>query len=596
MNSRGFEGRMTLQYLGPDPLDDEITALLVRVAAGEAPKDLESKRVDVKEEAGRRLPGGAVAPGAAQNRAAAEAVMPEAACMANTPGGGALILGIADDGALIGTALDPEWLRHELYTLSDRQLTVDVRAAMFSDVRLLVLRVPEALEPIRHRNKIKWRVHDKCVEVDAASWWEGRLHRLGHDWSAQPSAHGAAKARPAALDRARQFLRDSNEGPALALADATDADLLRRLNAVSAEGMLTNAGALLFVGRDSSAIDYLRRDAPGGDSAIRLRKPGLGLLEELYDVVQAIAAANPAVHVATGLSVGQIRQLPLAAVREAIVNGVTHRDWRTPAPTTVEHTGANLVVSSPGGFVGGVTPDNIITHPSEPRYRSLAEIMASLRVAEREGIGVDRMVREMIRVGYPAPHIEELAGPRVRAVLVGGRVDEPWLRFLSGLRPASAGNDLDALLVMRHLLSAGWIDAARAAPVLQRNAVEADAVLERLALATTGQGDPVIVGVAGTPDPDPPAWRLSNPVRRLFAARMRSVLGPTARPALAADWARARGRISTTELGDIVGVAVNAVGGVLRSLENNGVLKPSRGNRAGRAFHYLPVEQPSASP
>lgn len=70
MSSRGFEGRMTLQYLGPDPLDDEITALLVRVAAGEAPKDLESKRVDVKEEAGRRLPGGAVAPGAAQNRLA----------------------------------------------------------------------------------------------------------------------------------------------------------------------------------------------------------------------------------------------------------------------------------------------------------------------------------------------------------------------------------------------------------------------------------------------------------------------------------------------------------------------------------------------
>jgi len=583
---------MTLHYLMPDPLDGEIAALLDRLAAGEAPRDLETRRVDVKEEAGRRIAGGAVGAGRTQNPAAAEALAPEVACMANTPGAAALVLGIADDGQRIGTALDPEWLRHELYRLSDRQLTVDIRAALHEGVRLLVLRVPEALEPIRWRNRILWRVDDNCVEVDSASWWEGRLHRLGHDWSAQPSEHTVGEARPAALERARQFLRDSNEGPALDLADASDADLLRRLNAVVDGGRLTQGGALLFVGRDTSAIDYIRRDASGGDSVIRLRRPGLGLLEELYDVEQAIAAANPAVHLATGLSVGQLRQLPRLAVREAIVNGVVHRDWRSPAVTTVEHTGATLVVSSPGGFVGGVTPENIITHPSEPRYRSLAEIMSSLRVAEREGIGVDRMIREMIRVGYPAPQIEELEGPRVRAALVGGRVDEPWLRFLSGLAPSTTGNDLDALLVLRHLLAHAWIDAERAAPVLQRHPVEANAVLDRLALATTAKDARVIVPVAGTPEGELPAWRLSNPVRALFASRLAPVTGPASRGRLAAGWARSRGRVSTTELGDIAGIAVNAAGGVLHTLENDGLLRPSRGNRAGRSFHYLPIDDP----
>jgi len=587
---------MSLQYMAEDPLDAEIGSLLSRVAGGEAPRTLESRRVDFKEEAGRRLPGGAIRAGQPQSRVAAQSLMPEVACLANTPGGGALVVGIDDDGARIGTELDPEWLRHELYTMSDRQITVDVRAATFGQTRLLVLRVPEALEPVRHRNKLHWRVDDHCVEVDAASWWEGRLHRLGHDWSAQPSEHAAERARPAALERARQFLRDSNEGPALDLAEASDADLLRRLNAVTADGKLTNAGSLLFVGREASAIDYIRRDSAGGDSAIRLRRPGLGLLEELYDVEQAIAAANPAVHLATGLSVGQIRQLPRLAVREAIVNGVVHRDWRTPAPTTVEHTAANLVVSSPGGFVGGVTPDNIITHPSEPRYRSLSEIMASLRVAEREGIGVDRMVREMIRVGYPPPQIEELTGPRVRAALVGGHVDVPWLRFLSGLTPPSTGNDLDALLVLRHLLEHGWIDAVRAAPVLQRNSVEADAVLERLEQATTSQGGAVVVPVAGTPAGEPPAWRPSNSVRSLFSERMAAAVGPAGRARLATEWVRGRGRMSTTELGDIVGVAVNAVGGVLRTLENDGVIRPSRGNRAGRSFHYLPVDEAPIGP
>lgn len=50
-----------------------------------------------------------------------------------------------------------------------------------------------------------------------------------------------------------------------------------------------------------------------------------------------------------------------------------------------------------------------------------------------------------------------------------------------------------------------------------------------------------------------------------------------------------RGRISTTELGDLVGVAANAVGPLLRSLEDEGLLTPSRANRLGRGFHYLPV-------
>ncbi len=579
-----------LQYLGPDPLDDELNALLARVAAGEAPSTLESCRVDFKEEAGRRGPGGVIGDPQRENPAAAAALVGEVCCMANTPGAGALVVGVSDDGTFIGTELDAEWLRHELYTRTDRQLTVDVRAASYDGARLLILRVPEALEPIVHRGRITWRVDDHCVEVDPATWWLGRLGRLGYDWSAQSSTLSATAARSPALERARQFLRNSGDPKALALAQASEEDLLRRLNAVDTDGMLTNAGALLFVGTGSGAIDYIRRDVSGGDSTMRLRSDGQGLLEELWDVEQAIAAANPTVHRHAGLAAGQFNVLPPLAVREAIVNAVVHRDWSTSTePTTVEHIGSALTVSSPGGFVGGVSPENIITHPSAPRYRALTQMAADLRVAEREGIGVDRMVREMLRPGYPPPVIEELPGPRVRAALVGGQVDEVWLGLLGSLDPPDVGSDLDALLVLRHLSLTGWVDAARAAPVLQRSELEADAVLVRLAGAATSSGAPVIVTVAGVPPGDAPAWRLGDEVRDLFSDRMSSVLGPVPRSVLATGWARARGRISTTELADLVGIATNAVAVVLSTLEADGVLGPSRENRSGRGFHYLPL-------
>lgn len=47
--------------------------------------------------------------------------------LANTPGGGAIVLGVADDGARIGTALDAEWLRHRIFQLTNRQLTISAR-------------------------------------------------------------------------------------------------------------------------------------------------------------------------------------------------------------------------------------------------------------------------------------------------------------------------------------------------------------------------------------------------------------------------------------------------------------------------------------
>lgn len=58
------------------------------------------------------------------------------------------------------------------------------------------------------------------------------------------------------------------------------------------------------------------------------------------------------------------------------------------------------------------------------------------------------------------------------------------------------------------------------------------------------------------------------------------------REQIARSYARARGRVSTTELGSIVGAARTNVGSVLRGLERQGELAPSRENRRGPGFFY----------
>ena len=582
---------MGLGILGPSPINALVEQALHRLSRGEPPAHIELERVDFKEERGRRGSDGTVSPGQATNEPAADHLAAEMACMANTPGGGAVIVGVADDGARIGTRLDADWVRHRIWELTSHQLTVEVRETNLEGCRLLILTCIEALAPVRYRGNLRWRVGTNCVEVDPVVWQSRMLERIGFDWSDQPSGQTLDDVSSAAIEIARRYLREANGGESdTGLADATDADLLRRLNLVKGSRDLTNAGSLLFVATPWPGVDYIRRDVPGGDSTLRIEGAG-PLLMQVREVEQAGEVANRVTHTAEGFAPGRIRSIPPRTLREAIVNGLVHRDWLAARPTVIEHVGDTLTVTSPGGFVGGVTPANIITHPAVPRYRNLSEAMAALGLAEREGIGVDRMVRDMLSIGRPAPVIAEVDGPYVRVVLLGGAPDTAVVDLVAALTPAHAGN-VDSLLLIEHLTRHGWVDAESATELLQRSsAEEANEAILRLANARVDADGsaPVIAPVQGVPSNQPDAFRLSDAVRSRLFHRLALLRAPEGRETLLLDWSRARGRVSSTEVADLTGLSKVSAGRLLTALADAGHLKGGRPGRRGRGFFYVPA-------
>ena len=583
---------MTSEALGRNPLETLVEQVLRRLSEDEPPNRIEVERVDVKEEPGRRGAGGTVSPGNREGEQAARYLAEEMACMANTPGGGALIVGVADDGARIGTGLDADWLRHRIWELTSSKLTIAARAADLAGCRILILTCVEALDPVRYRGRLKWRVGANCVDVDPVVWRSRMLERIGFDWSDQPSGRTLNDVSPMACEVARHYLRASDgDDSGVDLANATDADLLRRLNLVKNSHRLTNAGSLLFVESPWPGVDYIRRDVPGGDSTLRIEGAG-PLLTQVQKVEQAGEVANRVTHTADGFAHGRVRAIPPRTLREAIVNGVVHRDWLSPQPTTIEHVGDTLTVTSPGGFLGGVAPDNIITHPAVPRYRSLAEAMAKLGLAEREGIGVDRMVRDMLAIGRPPPAISELDGPYVRVALLGGPPDAAVVALVAALTPARAAN-VDSLLLIEHLARHGWVDAESATPVLQRSSsVEAEEAIHRLAEVhlDPDRSAPVITPVRGVPTNYPNAFRLSDTARRRLVHRRASLQTREGRELMILQWSRARGRVSSTEAADLTGLSKVSAGKLLTALADAGHLEGSRPERRGRSFFYVPAD------
>ena len=80
----------------------------------------------------------------------------------------------------------------------------------------------------------------------------------------------------------------------------------------------------------------------------------------------------------------------------------------------VKHYPDKIVIENPGGFLDGITADHIITHPSAPRNKLIAETLQSLKYVQRtvQYIKAKDMIIEYIKLqGYiNRSTVQELCG------------------------------------------------------------------------------------------------------------------------------------------------------------------------------------------
>lgn len=567
---------------------------LAKLRAGALPDDAERQRVDLKEEAGRRGAGGTLLAGASQNTRAADQLADEVAYLANTPGGGALIVGVENrTGDLLGTELDPEWLRQQIFRRVDVAPDIEVRAER--GIRLLVIYVTEAREPVEDTgDRLRWRVGPAAVPVDRGEWWLVRQGRAGWDPMSRTSSLRLEQVTPGALAVAREYLgrRGAGEEGEADLATARPADVLRRLGLLTVDGFLTEAGALLFCPAPRPWVTWTRLDVEGGDVLARDDAyRGLSLLEQIARVETLLEAANDRLTIAGEFAERTVRLLPMRAAREAVLNGLVHRDWNlheATAVTWVEEDSA-LTVVSPGGFVGGVNEHNVLTQRFS-RSPALADAARALGLVDKQGIGVDRMYREMVSLGHRPPLLVEEPGPRVRVRLVGGQPAIPVLRLISRIHPIVRQRDVQVALVIYTLLHRPFATYEQLAPILQRTPEEALEALEVTARCVIDE-KPLIVAYKD-------CWMLSNAARgavlgsrsdRGLLRRLRVLWYVTPDgadvTAVVREWFSTHDRITSGDYAAMTGLTVGGARGALDRLVDDGFL--ARGETSGRNAHYV---------
>lgn len=555
------------------PRLDEATAALEAIAAGKTPQEVESATLDFKEQG--RSEGDTL-----------KIIADAALCFANSSGG-VIVVGVADKGsgqeAFRGTTLTSDSVRRRVYELSRPALTVDAWDETVHGVRLLFVSVPQSPEIHSDpQGRAPQRIGKDCVPMDPTQQMRLREDRLGIDWSAREAEADPASLSSAALDEARSLLSKFADDRRR-LSRLGNPELLRALGVVGPKDRLLNAGAVLFGEPTSVPLVYQFQATPGGEpkSLERLSQPLVLAFQRTMAFIQARRNLTP-VNLPDGQQI-QIEDFPMLAAREALANAVIHRDYHLREPVNVIHSPELLVVTSPGPLVSGVTPDNILTHPSKPRNPCLMNAARLLGLAEEVGRGVDRMYREMISSGRDLPRIESFHD-HVRVSLSGGRANTQVARFVAQL-PEQERDDTDTMLVLFRLCSVRTVSAPEIAPLLQKNPAETEATMRRLA------GDAIAIL-----EPTRQSARRSHPSYRLRGEVLKA-LGP------AVPYQRRTvdeidrkviahvveyGKVTNRTVQNLLDVGINRARDVLADMVQRRILRKTSAHERGPGVEYGP--------
>jgi ATP-dependent DNA helicase RecG len=421
-----------------------------------------------------------------------------AVCFANAEGG-VVVFGVADKVRGRAVAIhgakgyDLDVWRRGIYDGTRPNITAEVEELEVPEGtgRLLLVRVLAATGQVHGtvQGLYKQRVGKNCMPMDAQAFARSRVSMGVVDWSGEP-AEGVAKEDldPVEVARARNVLQRYR--PESALLRVDDESLLVGLGALR-HGRVTRAGLLLF-GRESALVEHCPQHQVHYVYQTSETEVGrndsfqCGLLQILERLAQTFTGpANPEQEVGVGLFKLRIPAFPVDVVREAVLNAVTHRDYGDPGEVLIRHTTRELVVTSPGGFLEGITPQNILRHEPVARNRVLAQAFEKLGLVERAGMGRRRIFIPMLEYGKRIPEYESNGG-RVILRVFDGAFDERMAVLVAKWRGAGREVDLDGLLILSFLREHAFIDAARAAQLLQLPREDARGILDRFSQPRSG--------------------------------------------------------------------------------------------------------------
>lgn len=358
-------------------------------------------------------------------------------CALANEGGGKLILGVSDKlpRSIVGSHACRNLEKAKSDLITRLHLRIEIEELLVEEKRVVIFIVPSRPigVPIQYQGIYWMRRGEELVSMTP-----DMLKRIFNEGEPDFSAQICTKAKWEDLDRdsinvfREMWMRKSGNSN---LKNLSDKQLLKDIGAIEDKN-ITYAALILF-GKPLSLRKFLaqaevifeyRSSGVTGPAQQRIEYTQ-GFFSFYDDLWNKINLRNDLQHFQDGLFIWDIPTFNEKAIRESILNAVSHRDYREGGSIWVKQYPRKIIIASPGGFLSGITPSNMLWK-QHPRNRRIADIFNKCGLVERAGQGADRIFEESIRQGKSLPDFAHTDEHEVVLTLDGQIQDESFLRFL----------------------------------------------------------------------------------------------------------------------------------------------------------------------
>lgn len=322
------------------------------------------------------------------------------AAMLNKHGQAELWFGIAPNGKAVGLEINEKTLRDVSQAIAahiEPAIYPHITQQLIEGKQCLHIKVEGWQQPYLAYGRAYMRVADEDKKL-SASELKNLILQSNQDalrWENEPSGLTPEQLNPEKISR---FLSRADLPPDSVANALEKLDLLR-------QGAPINAASLFFT--DAPIQLRCAVFATHTSSTIIDRHDFDGDILELIEEAEKYALKN--IHIGMrleGLRRVDVPEIPLKAIREALVNAFCHRDWRDPDYVQVAVFKDRLEIRSPGSLYGNLTFDEIRQgNVSRRRNPKIAELLRRIHLVEAWGRGVP-----LILENAPATSFIEIAG------------------------------------------------------------------------------------------------------------------------------------------------------------------------------------------
>ena len=340
-------------------------------------------------------------------------VIETAAAFANT-NGGTVLIGVTDRREIRGITIGKETLRNfsnRIAQATEPRVTLEIRPVDIEEKSVLLIRIAESdLKPVAVRGVCYRRVGNSNRVMSPQEIARMHLNATGQTWDELLAANaGSDDIDPQKVQwylTRREEVRNVSKPRDMRLTD-----LLRNIDASSADGTPTNAG-ILFFGKypqqffRNAQLRVVRFKGTSVTHPVINRLDCTGTLWEMVDAAEEFIRKNIRLlsfRTSKSFQRDDKFEYPLRALREAIINALIHRNYQKPADVRIFIFDNAVEVINPGIFPEGVSPDAPAHEPVNP---ILSQFMYDVGFIERYGSGIRMMQRLSEEWGNKAPRYE----------------------------------------------------------------------------------------------------------------------------------------------------------------------------------------------